>query len=73
VTKLYTDEYFSDKVQNKTVPVSRRAACFSLIWLMIKIILAVVNKDINEKEVGRAIARRARGCVQSPLYPLPLQ
>jgi len=29
--KLYTDEYFSDKVQkNKTVPVLRRAACFNV-------------------------------------------
>jgi len=27
VTKFYTGEYFSEKVKNKAVPVSRRAAC----------------------------------------------
>jgi len=26
VTKFYTAEYFTDKVQNETVPVSRRVA-----------------------------------------------
>jgi len=31
VTKLYTNEYFSDKVQNETVPVSCRAACSLII------------------------------------------
>jgi len=27
VTKFHTGEYFTDQVQNKTVPVSRRAVC----------------------------------------------
>jgi len=27
LTKFYTGEYFTDKVEKKTVPVSRRAAC----------------------------------------------
>jgi len=32
VTKFYTGEYITDKVENKAVPVSRRVACFILFY-----------------------------------------
>jgi len=42
VTKFYTGEYFTDRVENKAVPVSRNAACFILFYFCAEVRLRLL-------------------------------